>query len=290
MSGLLGRIDRMQLAVRDRTQAAGTFARLLGAELLREDRCAALGASRSVLALGESELELCQPHEPGPVRDFLERWGEGLYAAGAATAQLDTLAAHLTARGASFVREGNQLHLPAAALGGLPMVVSQRAQRPRVGPLSFLYEATHALDSDWHAVAQRYVDLFKLEASGFSDIASSRFGYQGTLTLFEAPACLDRIEISQTFADKPGAMRRFVERRGGDSFYMCFAETDDFGGLKRRLLEAGATLTARDGDIDAEKNVLWVHPKNLHGMLLGVSRETQAWEWSGRPERVRAAA
>jgi hypothetical protein len=33
---------------------------------------------------------------------------------------------------------------------------------------------------------------------------------------------------------------------------------------------------------------MWVHPKNLHGMLLGVSRTDYAWSWSGQPKRVPA--
>ena len=33
----------------------------------------------------------------------------------------------------------------------------------------------------------------------------------------------------------------------------------------------------------------WVHPKELHGLLLGVSRTGLAWDWSGRKELVPAA-
>jgi hypothetical protein len=70
---------------------------------------------------------------------------------------------------------------------------------------------------------------------------------------------------------------------------MCYVETHDFDGLKQRLLDAGATLTLRTGDVTTERDGLWVHPKNLHGLLLGVSRRTMAWTWSGRPELVEPA-
>jgi hypothetical protein len=30
----------------------------------------------------------------------------------------------------------------------------------------------------------------------------------------------------------------------------------------------------------------WVHPGELHGVLLGVSRTGLAWDWSGRKELV----
>jgi hypothetical protein len=284
---MLERVDRMQLAVRDRARAARTFVERLGAETLREADSAWLNARRTILAVGESELELCEPTGAGIVRSHLERWGEGLLCAGYSTPDPDALAAHLESLGEAFVRDGDQLYVPGTTTAGFPMVVSRSATRARVGPVSFFYEATNTLASDWREVAARYARLFGLDAAKFSPIASSQFGYEGTLTLFDPPARLDRIELSQTFADRPSAMRRFVERRGGDSLYMCYVETHDFDGLKRRLLDSGATLTPRGPDVASERDGVWVHPKDLHGMLLGISRTTLAWEWSGRPELVR---
>lgn len=284
--GLIERVDRMQLAVNDRAAAEETFARLFGAERARLDESAYLNAWRTVLSIGESELELCEARGPGIVRDFVERWGEGLLCAGYAAARLDALAAHLDAIGAPYLREGAQLYLPGTTTAGFPMVISPMIERPRVGPVSFFYEATNTLDSDWHAVADLYTRLFQLDPTKFSPISSARFGYEGTLTLFDPPARLDRIELSQTFRDRPSAMRRFVEKRGGDSLYMCYLETDDYDALQRRLLEGGATLIPRGGSIATERDGCWVHPKSLHGLLLGISRRTLAWEWSGRPDLV----
>lgn len=284
--GLIERVDRMQLAVNDRAAAEETFARLFGAERARLDESAYLNAWRTVLSIGESELELCEARGPGIVRDFVERWGEGLLCAGYAAARLDALAAHLDAIGAPYLREGAQLYLPGTTTAGFPMVISPMVERPRVGPVSFFYEATNTLDSDWHAVADLYTRLFQLDPTKFSPISSARFGYEGTLTLFDPPARLDRIELSQTFRDRPSAMRRFVEKRGGDSLYMCYLETDDYDALQRRLLEGGATLIPRGASIATERDGCWVHPKSLHGLLLGISRRTLAWEWSGRPDLV----
>lgn len=283
---MLDRVDRMLVAVNSRERASETFARLLGAEPAREARSDWLAADCAILSIGESEVELCEPTGPGPVREYLDRWGEGLLAAGYSTASPKALAERLDRLGAAHFREGERLYLPGTTTAGLPMVISASASRPRVGPVSFFYEATNSLESDWRGVMARYVEMFDLDESHFSPIGSRRFGYEGTLTLFD-PNRLDRIELSQTFADQPGAMRRFVERRGGDSLYMCYIETHDFDALKARLLAAGATLTPREGSIEQERNGCWVHPKSLHGVLLGVSRETVAWQWSGRPERVR---
>ena len=284
---LIERVDRMQLAVRDRGAAEATFTRLLGAERAREDACTHLNASRTILSIGESELELCEARGPGIVGDFVEHWGEGLLCAGYATSQMDALTAHLDSIGAAYTREGNQLYLPGTTTAGFPMVISRLEARPRVGPVSFFYEATNTLESDWHEAADLYTRLFQLDPAKFSPIASDRFGYEGTLTLIDPPTRLDRIELSQTFAGRPSAMRRFVERRGGDSLYMCYLETDDYDGLQQRLLKGGATLIPRGASINTERDGCWVHPKSLHGLLLGISRATLGWDWSGRPELVR---
>ncbi|MFA7503640.1 MAG: VOC family protein [Burkholderiaceae bacterium] len=283
---MLDRVDRMLMAVNSRERASATFGRLLGAEPAREARSDWLAADCAIMSIGESEIELCEPNGPGPVREHLDRWGEGLLAAGYSTPSPQALAERLDRVGAAYIREGERLYLPGTTTAGLPMAISASAVRPRIGPVSFFYEATNSLESDWREVMARYVEMFGIDPQHFSPIGSRRFGYEGTLTLFD-PDRLDRIELSQTFADQPGAMRRFVERRGGDSFYMCYIETHDFDALKARLLEAGATLTPRGGPIGQERDGCWVHPKSLHGMLLGISRETVAWEWSGRPDRVR---
>jgi len=285
---MLERVDRMQLAVRDRARATRTFVERLGAEPAREADSAYLNARCAILSVGESELELCEPKGPGVAQTQLDRWGESLMCAGYSTRDPDVLAAHLAEQGAAFVREGERLYIPGTTTAGFPMVISRTAARPRVGPVSFFYEATNALASDWREVAARYTRLFALDASRFFPIASPNFGYEGTLALFEPPARLDRIELSQTFPDRPGAMRRFVERRGGDALYMCYLETHDFDGLKRRLLAGGAQLIPRGADLATERDGGWVHPKSLHGMLLGISRETLGWIWSGRPDLVKS--
>ena len=110
--------------------------------------------------------------------------------------------------------------------------------------------------SDWTAAAERYTRLFGLDPARFSPIHSDRFGYTGTLTLFDPPGRLDRIEISQV--------------------------TDPKSPIGRHH----ARFTPRGGDPLTERDGLWIHPSALSGLLLGISRTTVAWEWSGRPELV----
>jgi hypothetical protein len=78
-------------------------------------------------------------------------------------------------------------------------------------------------------------------------------------------------------------------KKHGDSLYMCYCETHDLPELIARLDAAHARWTPRAEPRERERDGLWVHPGALHGVLLGVSRTTLAWEWSGRPELVLAA-
>lgn len=281
---MLDRCDRLQIAVPDRRAAARTFMALLGAEPAREIASRHLAARITVLALGESEIELCEPDGSGRTQDHLDHYGQGLMRAGYSTPDIERLAQHLEKEGAAIVREDGRLFVGPPATPGLPMVISPSAQRRRVGPISFLYETTNTLVSDWRQAAATYARLFALDASKFSEIGSKRFGYQGTLTLFDPPNRLDRIELSQV-VDPNSAMGRFVARRG-DSLYMAYVETHDLPAIKARLIAGGARYTPRGQDPVAEADGLWVHPKDLCGLLLGVSRTGLAWEWSGRKDLV----
>jgi glyoxalase/bleomycin resistance protein/dioxygenase superfamily protein len=282
---MLARVDRVQVVVSDRSAAAAAFHRLLDAAVAREDRIRLLGARRTVLRLGSSEVELLEPDGTGLAADFLSTTHGGLFAAGFTTPDVARLRAHLRARGIAFEEEESQLLLAPQALRqpGFRAVISAAAELPANGLVQSLYEAT-LLVQDFAAVVRAAASTFALDASHFVPIRSHEFGYEGVLTLF-GPDRLDRIEII-TPTDAAKTMGRFFARRG-PSWYMCFAEAADLRPLRARLLEyAPHDWTGpRAGIPDS----LFIHPKALGGMMLGVSRTTHAWTWSGHPERVVAA-
>ena len=284
---MLERVDRVQLVVKDRQAAARTFAEVLGAQPLREAPSAHLGAARLVLALGSSEVELCEPTGPGLAADHLRSHGEGLMTAGFSTRDMAALTANLERHGCRFAPEGAQVYLDQSETLGMRVVLTPDAARPSVGLVSHLYEVTNTLISDWRAAADRYARIFDLDPSRFSPIASERFGYVGTLAMFNPKDRLDRIEISQVTNVK-SAMGRWAARRG-DSLYMCYVETDDVRPIIGRLAARAGRFTTRGPDPATERDGLWVHPSALCGLLLGVSRTTVGWEWSGQPARVRPA-
>ena len=69
------------------------------------------------------------------LQEFLDRWGEGLLAAGYASSRFDALAAHLDELGVPLAREDGRLHLPGTSTYGFPMVISPLVERPRIGDL-----------------------------------------------------------------------------------------------------------------------------------------------------------
>jgi catechol 2,3-dioxygenase-like lactoylglutathione lyase family enzyme len=278
---MLKTVDRVQLAVADRRAAAQTFASLLGAENVSDDRLDLYNAERTTVQAGGSEFELLEPAGPGAVRDRIDQWGEGIFAAGFSTEDLTALAAHLTDAGAAWRQEGQQLFLEPDQTRGMRVVLSPHRERDRVGVVSFLYEVTNIVD-DHKDSANFYADLFGLHSSRFAPIKSDHFEYEGTLTLFDPPSRLDRIELTEA-GESEAAMGRFYKKRG-ESIYMCYMEAPDVMALAGRLDDAGARW-ATGGDREA-MNGLFIHPSALHGVLMGISRPTYAWTWSGHPELV----
>ena len=235
---------------------------------------------------GSSLIELLEPDGAGAVQDFVAKWSGGLFGAGFSVDDLDAAAHHFTKSGVNFDQSAGQLYLDSGATYGMRTVISQHHERAPVGAIRWIYEVTNVV-ADWKAAADRYARIFGLDASKFSAIESKNFGYTGTLTLFDPPARLDRIEIAQ-ITDPNLAMGRFHQRRG-DSLYMFFVETDDAGALEQRLQARGSRFAAHTRDA-AGLAELFIHPSAFLGVLIGVSRTEHAWTWSGDPERAKRAA
>lgn len=279
---MLTSVDRVQVAVADAASAGSFFERLLGAVVLHVDHSPALAAHRTILALGSSQVELLEPDGAGPVADFLARAPGGLFAAGVSTADLPGLRARLRRLAIDAVEDNGRLLLAPEASGipGLRAVVSADEARKPAGLLRGLYEVT-LLASDPAPLVRRTAEVFGLDETHFAPIRSAEYGYEGTLTLFD-PARLDRLEIIAP-RDPAKTMGRFFARRG-PALYMCYAEAEQLAPVRDRLLEhaPGDWTGPRDGAIDN----LFIHPRVLGGMMMGVSRTGHAWTWSGRPERA----
>ena len=283
---MLKRIDRVQIAVANSNAAEKVVEEVFAGALVRRDKAAPLAAKRSTMQAGSSLIELLEPDGAGPVQDFVSKWSSGLFGAGFSVDDPDAAASHLTKCGVNFEQSAGQLYLAPGATFGMRTLISQHHERAPVGAIKWIYEVTNVV-RDWKAASDRYARIFDLDAAKFSPITSKQFGYTGTLTLFDPPARLDRVEISQ-ITDPNLAMGRFHQRRG-DSLYMFFVETDDVDALEQRLQARSSRFAAHTRD-EAGLAELFIHPSAFLGVLIGVSRTEHAWTWSGDPTRAQRAA
>lgn len=280
----MDRVDRVQVAVKSGDQAAATFGKLLGTQIARKEPSTYLGANRTIIAFGESEIELCEPDGTGRVADFLKERGEGLMTAGLSCAKPERLRKRLEGLGYEATQDRDQFYLPGDEHYGVPFVISETIYRNRVGPVSNMFEVTNTLVSDWRLAATHYAGIFGLHPRRFCPIKSEQFGYDGTLTMFNPPNCLDRLELSQVVRDDVH-MAKWTKLYG-DSLYMCSCEVHDIDNIVDRFRNAGVRWTPGGRGKDEKQDAFWTHPGDLHGVLMGVSRTTYPWSFSGRPEFV----
>jgi len=282
---MLLEIDRVQLAVPEVASVVERWQSILGAEISNLDKVACLGASRTSLRVGRGIVELLEPDGAGLVADAIALRGAHMFAAGASCADVEQVQSNLAVDG--IISEGGQLFIDGKDIGikGLRIIVSKHEERSRVGEIDFLYEAT-LLAQDSEAETARFAKVFSLDAQEFVAINSPEFGYSGTLTLFRKDL-LHRFEVI-TPLDPGKTMGRFFSKIG-PCLYMAYAETSDILEIEKRVREMGERITVNrpdDRSDDLPADGLWLHPASLGGMMLGLSRPSMAWRWSGHPERV----
>ncbi len=283
---MLKRVEGVQIAVQDRDAAEQAVREMFGGEVVRRDEAWPLRAGRSTMQMGTGFVELLEPDGPGRTREFVARWGGGLFGACFSVADVDEAESYLNRHRVRFERAAGQLFLNPDATFGLNAVISAHHERSPVGAISSIYEVTNVV-SDWQGAVDRYATVFGLDPSKFRPIASEQFGYAGTLAMFDPPERLDRIEIAG-ITNSSKAMGRFHQKRG-DGLYMFSAEADDLEGLAERLGSGGAKFAPWRRD-QAGLAELFIHPSAFLGVLVGITRTGHAWLWSGDPGRARHAA
>ncbi|MCX5592075.1 hypothetical protein [Alcaligenes endophyticus] len=280
---MFSKVDRILVAVNDLDIAQKNYEDILAAVHVGDSKSVYLNATVRTMAIGGSEVELCCPLGPGLTQSRLNTKGEGLFIGGVETTNLSSFEDQLKQQKVGYVREGDRLYPDPTALYQLPLAVSQASQRIRQpGPVDDLYELTMVLKSNWNTVAQHYADVLGLNREHEVGITFERFGYEGNLMKFN-PDALDRIELSEAH-DPAYPMGRYTAKHG-DALYMCYIETNDLADIIQRLESKKAPYTRRT-TTPVERDGLWIHPAVLNGVLLGVSRRTLAWGWSGDPKRI----
>lgn len=285
---MLKTIDRIQIATESAERAAHGWLTVLGAELDSTDTVAALSAKRTTYRLGRGAIEFLEPDGEGIIANALEVRGRShLFAGGVSTGDFEAVVARLKSQGIEPAIENGQAFFNAASAVGVDcnLVLSPYEERPAVGGIDFLYEVTLLADDAAYVVA-KFAELFDLHQGNFVEIKSERFAYSGVLTLF-SPDDLHRFEIITPHSDAT-TMGRFFKRQGA-AYYMCFAETAQMNRLSEKASENNAGITIdrpEDRSADLPADQMWLHPPALGGVMLGLSRSSMAWRWSGHPDRV----
>jgi len=279
---MLDRVDRILVAAADAEAVAARWCELVDAVVDRRGDEPLLGSRKVVVRMGDAEMEIQQPLEPGPMSEHM-RNSAGPFAVGLASADLPGLLTHLADQGITTapLSEGRH-YCSTQALGipGLRVVVSAVESHKSIGLLKNLYECTH-LTADADESTAAIARVFGLDAQQFIAIRSDTYGYEGSLTLFDSQR-LHRIETIDPF-DRSKTMGRYFDRFG-PSLYMCYAEADDIRPIRDRLqaLAPGHWTGSTEDD-----NGMFIHPQATGSTMLGISRTTWAWSWSGYPDRIR---
>ena len=103
------RIDHIAVAVKDLDAAVATYQHNFGLEKVSGGEVPSLGIHNAFLQIGGAQIELITPASAtGPVADFLEQSGEGLYLLSLEVENLDNAVSHLQEAGARVrVAEGS---------------------------------------------------------------------------------------------------------------------------------------------------------------------------------------
>jgi hypothetical protein len=269
---MLERADRLALAVEDASEATESFRALFDCEVVGDARDADAGARRVTLQWGRDQLELFEPTGPGPVADFLKAGRRGLLAGGFSLADPAELAGRLERAGVRVHEQAEDRFVVFPEdLRGTGVILSRRVERPRVGLCDKIWQITYAVDA-LDEPLDAYSKLFGLGECFTNRYEHPGYGYVGAITWFDARdgGLLDSLEYLEP-TDPSKAVARFV-RRCGNGIYMASIESDDIPEIMRRVTSTGSGWDGTDFGG-------FIHPRRLHGLLLGL---TSYERWNAR--------
>jgi hypothetical protein len=259
---MLERTDRLALAVRDADPAIETFRQIFETQVVGDVADVEAAARRVTLQWGQDQLELMQPTGDGPVATFLEQKRRGLFSGGFSLADPAKLAGRLEREGVRVHDQGGDRFVVFPDdLGGAGVILNKRVERERVGLADKIWQITYAVPKLEEAV-ERYTHLFDLGDDFTNFYPSDLYGYDGAITWFDArdAGLLDSLEYLEP-TDDTKAVARFVSNTG-PGIYMASIETDQIPEIERRVSSTGPGW-------DGTSFGGFIHPRRLHGLLLG---------------------
>jgi hypothetical protein len=260
---MLESTDRLALAVHDVESAIDSFDQIFGCVLVDDLFDAEACARRVTLQWGRSQLELMQPMGPGPVGDFLHSGRSGVFLGGFSLQNPAELAEYLRKQDIQvYSQENDRFVVFPNDCHGTGVILSKTVERERIGLCNKIWQITYAVENFYDSL-NMYSRLFKLGDMFTNTYESELYGYRGAITWFDARdgGRLDSLEYLKPNRSNT-AVDRFV-KRNGNGIYMASIETDDVSQIKQRVTETGTGWTGTEFGG-------FIHPKRLHGLLVGL--------------------
>lgn len=255
--------DRLALVVLDVESAIDDFELIFDCVVVDDHFDAEACARRVTLQWGRSQVELMQPRGPGPAGDFIHCGRNGVFLGGFSLQDPAALAGHLLKQGIQVYPQAHDRYVVFPNdCHGTGIILSKTVERERIGLCDKIWQITYAVENFYDSL-NLYSRLFKLGNMFTNTYESELYGYRGAITWFDARdgGRLDSLEYLKP--NRPGtAVDRFV-RRNGNGIYMVSIETDNVSQIKQRVTETGTGWTGTDFGG-------FIHPKRLHGLLVGL--------------------
>lgn len=260
---MLERTDRLALAVKDADAASKSFSEIFDSVVVNDIKDPVTKARRVTLQWGQDQIELYEPTGSGPAANFIDQGRSGIFAGGFSTPDPSQFAADLQEKDITVHELGNDQYIVLPDdLSGTGVIISKTESRARVGLNDKIWQITYAMP-DLKKDVDKYSALFGLEKTFTNFYKSDLYGYDGAITWFDArkDGLLDSLEYLEP-TDPSAAVARFV-KRNGTGIYMASIETDQIPAIKERVTSTGKGWSGTDYGG-------FIHPKRLHGLLIGL--------------------
>jgi hypothetical protein len=255
--------DRLALAVHDVESAVDSFELIFDCVIVDDLFDAEACARRVTLQWGRNQLELMQPMGPGPVGDFLDSGRSGVFLGGFALQNPAELAEHMSRHDIQvYPQEHDRYVVFPNDCDGIGIILSKIVERERIGLCDKIWQITYAV-KNLHSSLEKYSRLFNLGDKFTNSYESDFYGYYGAITWFDARdgGRLDSLEYLEPKQPNT-AVDRFV-KRNGNGIYMASIEADDISQIMTRVTSTGTGWTGTEFGG-------FIHPKRLHGLLVGL--------------------
>jgi len=270
MTTVFKRMHHIVIGVKDLDAAAADWAKhfaTAGSNVLEQD-----GSRRVMFNGGATGIALAQPtSESGPLWDFLETKGQGIYAVALQVDNVDTVAKQAETQGANIgsANGASHVYIEPSSTSGVRLELWDEAPELEGSPIFARFHHLVVATTGTKAAAEKWHRFFDIHGKG-----------TGKSMIPAAPEGKEYFGLVDA-ADHPPPVKKFLDERG-EGVYALSVVADDVEATVRGVKERGGRVL---GDENG-RGQLWIHPITTHGVLLEVNDEAYSRSWEadyGKP-------